>query len=460
MTGSGPERRPASEQAMSAPERASPLDLMQLSTDAGQVPNQVAAVLRLDAASGFDLAAAQQLIAARLVAVPRLRQRLTPTPFGGGRPIWVDDPRFDLSLHVIATACPAPGDEASLLGLAARVVTTPLEASRPRWSATFVTGLAHDEVALILVFHHVLADGLGGLAALSRLVDGEDARSVEPFPRPPPSRRDLRRDAMIERWRSLRRLRATGTTLRAGLRELTVGRPQVAPRTSLNRPTGPHRRLALARTDLAAARATARANGATVNDLVLAAVAGASRTLLAHRGEVLDELVVSVPIAPPVSAQPTGSEARPQLGNRVGVIPVRLPTGGEPGARLRTIAAITRSRKGKTRGASGTVLAPMFRLLGALHLLRPFIDRQRLVNTFVTDLAGPPGPITLGGRRVTDVFAVSLATGNATVAFAVLSYAGVLTITVVADAERVPDLPVLLEALQDQLDALTTSQEA
>jgi diacylglycerol O-acyltransferase / wax synthase len=456
MTGSGPERRPASEQTMSAPERASPLDLMQLSTDAGQVPNQVAAVLRLDATSGFDLAAAQQLIGARLDAVPRLRQRLTPTPFGGGRPIWVDDPRFDLAVHVTAKPCPAPGDEASLLGLAAQVVTTPLASNRPRWSATFVTGLAHDEVALVLVFHHVLADGLGGLTALSRLVDGEVVRSVEPFPRPPPSRRALRRDAMVERWRSLRRLRATGATLRAGSRELSVGRPRLAPRTSLNRPTGPHRRLALARADLAAARTIAHANGATVNDLVLTVVAGASRTLLAHRGEDLDELVVSVPVAPPASVPREGDRARPQLGNRVGVIPVRLPTRGEPEVRLRAIAAITHRRKGATRGASGTVLAPMFRLLGALHLLRPFIDHQRLVNTFVTDLAGPPRPITFGGRRVTDVFAVSLATGNATVAFAVLSYAGVLTITVVADPERVPDLPVLVDALQDQLDALTT----
>jgi diacylglycerol O-acyltransferase / wax synthase len=443
---------------VSTPDRASPLDLMQLSTDAGQVPNQVAAVLRLDSADGFDLTAAQRLIAARLPAVPRLRQRLTPTPLGCGRPIWVDDPRFDVTDHVGTAQCPAPGDEPALLGLVADVVTEPLPTNRPLWSATFVTGLAGDEVALVLVFHHVLADGLGGLAALSRLVDGAPASSRVPFPNPPPARRELRRAALAERLRPLRRLRETGRTVWAGVRELGMTRPRFAPRTSLNRPTGPRRRLALARVELDAASAAARAHDATINDLVLTAVAGALRTLLRQRDEKLDEVVVSVPIAPVVPAAPAAATGpgEQQLGNRVGVVPLRLPTGGDPRRRLRRTAAITRSSKGAgARGSSAVLLAPVFRGLAALRLLRPFIDRQRLVNTFVTDLAGPRRPITFGGRRVTEAYAVTLATGNATVAFGVLSYAGVLTVTIVADADGVPDLPVLVAALEDQLEALT-----
>jgi hypothetical protein len=198
----------------------------------------------------------------------------------------------------------------------------------------------------------------------------------------------------------------------------------------------------------------AHAHNATVNDVVLAAVARALYTLLRRRGETVETLVVTVP----VSARHTASAT--VLGNQVGVMPVPLPLVGDPLRRLEAIARITRDRKVAVPGSSAALLGPAFRLLARLGVLEWFITRQRLVNTFVTNVRGPETRLSFLGAPVTDVIAVSLISGNVTIAFAVLSYAGVLDVTVVADPEHCPDLPVLLQALQRELDELTRSPRA
>jgi diacylglycerol O-acyltransferase / wax synthase len=224
--------------------------------------------------------------------------------------------------------------------------------SRPLWSATFVTGCADDRVALVAVFHHVLADGLGGLAVLAQLVDSPAvAASARGFPQPPPTRWQLRADARRARLAALRRLPTGLRSVRAAGRELDLAGMRPAPRTSLNRPTGPRRRLVTVRTDLTAIRALAHARDTTVNDVVLTAVTGALRRFLLRRGERLDEVVVSVLIAPS-----TAGGAGP--GNSAGVMPLRLPIGEDRLERLRAVAAATRARKQGTRGPQPRCLPP------------------------------------------------------------------------------------------------------
>ena len=168
-------------------ERTSPTDLMELASDLPGSPMQVAAVLVLGAASGLNLNAVRDAIGERIQAVPRLRQRLVEAPFGCGRPVWVDDPGFDIRHHVNAVHCPAPGDETALLGVVADTVTHRLPVNRPLWSATLVTSLTDGSAALIVMLHHVLADGIGGLAVLARLVDGMPTTPGTDFPRPSPA---------------------------------------------------------------------------------------------------------------------------------------------------------------------------------------------------------------------------------------------------------------------------------
>lgn len=432
-------------------DRASPADLMQLATGAGPTAMHVGAVLVLGAVPGFSVAEAERLLGERLARVPRLRQRLRRAPPGCGRPFWADDQSFDLRYHIRQRQCPAPGNEQALLQVAAAVIGEPLPRARALWSATFVTGLTDGSIGLILVMSHVLADGIGGLAALARLVDenpGAAAGSLQAaaFPAPAPRVRSLVTDAWAQRLRRLGDMAGAVRRIRQGLAELGgLRRLHSWPPSSLNRPTGPRRRLDVVTAPLAVVRDLGHAHGGTVNDVILAAVAGALRALLASRGEELDQVSVSVP----VSARPAAAGGL--LGNQIGVMPVTLPATGSLDARIARTATITHGREPASRGASAAILGPVFRLLASTGLLHGFFDRQRLVHTFVTNLHGPAQPLTFGRAPVQAVIPVPNTTGNVTVTFGVLSYAGTLRITVVSDPSRVPDVAVLTAALRREL---------
>jgi diacylglycerol O-acyltransferase / wax synthase len=424
---------------------------MQLATDVGPAPMNVGAVLVLGTGPGFSVPEAQRLLGERIPAVPRLRQRLRRAPPGCGRPFWADDEAFDLSHHVRQRPCRLPGDQRALLDVAAQVAGEPLPRSRPLWSATFVTGLAGDRTGLVIVMNHVLADGIGGLAVLARLVDESAglpsaATGRDGFPVPVPPARTVAAEAWAARARQLAGLAGAMHTLRQGLAELGGARlPHRLPPTSLNQPAGPRRRLDVVTADLAAVRDLGHAHGGTVNDVILAVLAGALRALLASRGERLGQVTVSVP----VSARREATAG--QLGNQVGVMPVTLPASGPLAGRISQIAAITRQRKTAAHGSSMTLLGPLFRLMATAGLLRWFINRQRLVHTFATNLRGPGQPLTFAGVPVQAVIPVPNTTGNVTVSFAVLSYAGSLVITVLSDPGRVPDVAVLTAALREEL---------
>jgi WS/DGAT/MGAT family acyltransferase len=431
-------------------ERVSAEDLMQLASDVGPVPWQMGVILQMEAAADFDAPAAMELVAERIRTVPRLRQVLVPAPPGCGRPVWVDDADFDVRRHLRSVACPPPGDETALLETAAAIVTERLPSSRPLWRATFVTGLAGSRIGLVVAFHHVLADGVGGLAVLGNLVDGASAPAAVPFPRPAPSRRQLAAEAWHARLAALARSAALLSTVRRAVTELNPAGAVHAPDTTLNQPTGRDRRLAVVRTDLAHVRDVAHAHGATVNDVVLTAITGALGGLLTRRGENVESLVVSVPVSARISSTTA------ELGNRVGVMAVSLPLCGDHTERLERIAGITQAQKTAIRGASAAVLGPVFRALAAAGVLRWFVNRQRLVNVFETNLRGPDRHLAFAGHRITDVLPVGGVTGNVATSFAAMSYAGTLAIVVIADPERQPDLGILPTLLQHELDRMTT----
>ncbi|HYU87016.1 MAG TPA: wax ester/triacylglycerol synthase family O-acyltransferase, partial [Kribbellaceae bacterium] len=428
-------------------DRASAADLMQQASGHGSAPMQVAGVLVLHGRPSPDEVRAA--IADRIRAVPRLRRRLVRAPFGAGRPVWVDDPAFDAAHHVRSVRCPPPGGEMELLAIAAELLTRALPRDRPLWSVTHVDGLAGGRSALVVLFDHVLADGIGGLAVLDRLVDGAPAVPASDFPQPAARRGALVADAFRTRIRAVARFPAALRLVTGAWAELAPAMKTQAPRCSLNRPTGPARRLAVARADLAAVRSVAHVHGGTVNDVVLAAVTGALREVLAGRGEVVDRFVISVPVSP----RRRTDAAR--LGNEVGVLPIELPATGDPWSRLDRVARIVRSRKTAAPGTSSALLAPMIRALAAIGLFDWFVAHQRQINTLVTNVRGPDRPLTFLGVPIADIVPVTTTTGNVTVSFAVFSYAGRLTVTVVADPAACPDLPVLVALLQDELDRLT-----
>lgn len=383
-----------------------------------------------DSTSGLSgLPALRASIAPRLASLPRLRQVLYCPPPGLGLPVWTDDQGFDIREHVRAHAVASPAGEAALLRTCAELNERPLDRSRPLWEIWLITGLADDRAAVLLRLHHVIADGIAALELLAALL-GPDPVSPPACLGPAliPSFRQLAADQLAGAWRlltqALRPTAAWAMSRQICGQVAALLRDGRAPCLSLNAPVTSHRRYAVVRADLELARNAAHAHGGTVNDVVLAAVAGGARALLAARGELGSATVLKASVAvslPRISDQVAG-------GNRVGMMIAPLPVAEADVSRcLARIVAATAQRKSRPPYLPGS------RFL--LAWLTRTMARQRLVNVFVSNLHGPTGPQWLAGARVLELFQLGVVQGNVPVSVGALSYAGQLNLAIVADTK-------------------------
>ncbi len=447
-------------------ERLGAQDLASVAGDDAGWPWDIGAIGILDGtglADGdgrFKIEAVRRAIEPRLHLVPHARQLLYRPRPGLGWPLWADAASFDIADHVRAVPLAAPAGQTEFLAACEQLRRRGLDRSRPRWQAWFLPGLDGGRVGVFLRMHHAMADGVAGVAAFSAMFDpaaGAPAPAAPPWaPAPAPSASELLRDNARRRARELGRslsgLSDPGRMLRRARGTWPAWREaagQRAPRTSLNRGRiGPDRRLALVRGDLGRAKTIAHAHGGTVNDVVLAAVAGGLRDLLLARGEAVADLVLRASV--PVSLHQERS-GRPQ-GNQVGWMVVPLPAGEPcPARRLELIAAATAELK---KNARPEITSGIFRFILAQRAFNLFLPHQRYLNTFITNVPGPPAPLYLAGAPLLEVFPVLAITGNMALGAAVMSYAGQLNLTAVADRDRCPDVEVFVEGVRRALDEL------
>ncbi|NPC41648.1 wax ester/triacylglycerol synthase domain-containing protein [Nocardioides sp. zg-1230] len=432
-------------------ERASTADRAFLAMEGGGRAEQIGVALVLEPGSTpVDVATVTRLVGERLTTIPRMRQRLVPTPWGCGGPIWVDDARFDVRRHVRHVACRSPGDEQAFLDTVLAVVAEPLPVDAPLWSAVVVTGRADGSTSLVLVLHHVLADGVGGLAVLVALVDPGGPAPEQPFPRHRPTARALARDAWRTRVRSLGRF---SWWLRQVRRSFAAAGGLVPPRVapcSLLRPTGPRRAIGVVSVDGRALREAAHRFGATGNDAVLAAVAGALQRVLRARGEAVDAVVIAVPVSG------RRSDDTASLGNMVSPMLVTVPATDDTRSRLLAVSSHVRRHRSDASGPPPiALLGGLFRPLAALGGFRWYMRHQQRLHTLVSHVRGPEQTVHLAGRPVRAAVPIALSeSGNVTAYFEVLSYAGTVTVTAVVDPDGFPDLDVLLAGLRDELGVI------
>lgn len=393
----------------------------------------------------------------RLHVLPRLRQVLLTPPRGLGWPLWVDDPAFDVRRHVRESRVPAPGGQGELLAVVESLRRRRLDASRPLWEVWLLPGLAEGRVGLFLRIHHVVADGIAGLTTLGALLDPRNEPDGEGHAwvaRPWPTSGQLlldnlrrRVEAFAHAMRSVPRAGRSLRSLRAAwpaTRELLAGPP--GPSTSLDGVIGQDRILAVARSNLADVSAVARAHDATINDVLLAMIAGGLGSLLQSRGEDVEDL--ELPVYVPMSLR-RGSEEGP-TGNDISQIIVRLPIGlPDPEARLRQITAAMTERKAVARPSLGAT----FRNRVLSGYLLKLIIRQR-VNVASADLIGPPTPLRLAGAEVLEMVPLINLMGNVTLGVGAMSYAGRFDILTVADAVLHPDVDVFAAGATAELRAL------
>jgi WS/DGAT/MGAT family acyltransferase len=434
-------------------DRLSSTDLAFLAMDSGAVPEQFAAVLVLD--GPVDAAVAERVLAERIARVPRLRQRLERTPPGCGRHIWVDDSAFDLRRHLRRVHCEPPGDEAALLDTIIPLVVERLPRDRPLWRVGLIDGVTGGDTALLLVAHHVLADGLGGLAVLAQLIDGPPQPAEAGFPRRPPTVTELAADALRSRLRAVRQIPRGWRQLRRAMAAGGGLTPAPATPCSLNHRTGPRRRAVVADADLSRLREAAHRYGGTVNAALLIAVSAALDEVLRRRGEAIDDIVVAVPVAGRAAADGT------HLGNQVAPLLVSVPTTGSLADRIALVADAVRRRRSLATGPPPiAVLGLAFRLAAALGGYRWYMNHQHRLHTLVSFVRGPQQPARFAGAVVRRMIPLVVGgAGNITVAFQALSYGGTLTVTAIADPDHCRDLVALGRALQDQLTNLASCHE-
>ena len=452
-----------------AHDRLSGLDAGFLALERVETPMHIGSLVVLEGAPFFDaggrfrLADVRNLVASRLHRIPRFRQRPMAVPLDLGRPVWVDDGRFDIGYHVRLTALPAPGDHHQLEALFERVQAQMLDRSRPLWELWFVEGLVGGEVGLILKTHHALVDGISGVDVATVLFDLEpDPPATVPpdwLPRPPPTPVRLLADTVAEDVAAMAQVgRVVAGAVQfpqraaARLGEVARGVATVAedrlfaPRLSINRPVGRNRRFRGVRIPLADVKEVRAAFGGTVNDVVLAGVSGGLARLLTARGELRDDTVLKV--CCPVSVR--ADDEHLALGNKVSALIVPVAVGDpDPVGRLASVRATTEGLKERRQavGASALVGLTDFMAPTLLHLGARLAHRQSFFNVICTNVPGPQIPLYCLGARVREAYPMVPLSRNLGVGIAILSYCGSLHVGVLADRDAVDDVDVLADGI-------------
>jgi len=409
----------------------------------------------------------------RLGLVPRYRQRLAFVPFSQGRPKWVDDPHLNLRYHVRATALPAPGSEDQLKELAGRVFSQQLDRDKPLWEIWLVDGLEGDRFAVLSKTHHALVDGISGVDIMSILFDTSPEPAIPPdtgerwLPRPLPSAAQLLGEALVERAtmpgelvRSIRAVFRGPRRVAEGLRDAAVGIGAMAwaglnpaPPSPYNRSIGPHRRFTWVRVNLGDVKAIKNELGGTVNDVVLATVAGALGKHLRRRGQNTNGLELKVMV--PVSVR--ADVERGALGNRVAAMMAPLPVWCEdPVARLDIVREQLKGLKSGGQAVGAQVLTEMsgFAPMTIMEQASRLSARQRFFNLVVTNVPGPQIELYLQGKRLIDAFPMVPLAKNQALGVALLSYAGRINFGLVGDYDLLWDLDQFAEDVQESLAEL------
>jgi WS/DGAT/MGAT family acyltransferase len=466
------------------PPRLSPLDASFLYLEQPTTPMHVGAVSIFQRPrTGFDYDALVELVEQRIALVPRYRQKVRYVPANLARPVWVDDADFDVAYHVRRSALPKPGSDEQLTELVARLMSRPLDNTRPLWEMYLVEGLAGGRTAVLTKTHQAMVDGVSAIDIGQVIldVDGPDAAAgagaEHPelwMPRPEPTDVQLVWDAVGE---AVARpgVVVDGVRSAAGDAVATVGKvvggvgqlftmartaSRRAPGTPLNVDISAARRFAIARTELDAYRRVRAAHGCTVNDVVLSVVSGALRNWLLSRGEAVtasSTVRAMVPLS--VRGEADVPSSAGSLGNRVASFIVDLPVGEpSPVVRLHHVAHAMREHTAGGRSVGADTLAriggfapPTLHALGARAASGM---SKRIFNLVVTNVPGPQFPLYAAGARLLEMFpVVPLAKGQA-LAIGLTSYDGGVYYGFNGDRDAMSDVDVLAGLVDESLDEL------
>ena len=411
-------------------------------------------------------------VESRLPYVPRYRQKLVRPPLEAGRPLWADDTGFNLSFHMRHTALPSPGSDNELIALANRIFSQSLDRTKPLWEMWLVQELQDDRFAILIKSHHAMIDGVSGVDIGTVLFDvtpdpEPQAPTEEWKPRPEPSNLSLLRQSVTDLASTP--LRLTESAINAvrrpesvvdrigdgaeGVSEVARAFADPAPDVPLNTEIGPHRRIAWARADFSDFRRIKNAHDTTVNDVVLAVVAGSVRNWLINRGVETEGLELRAMV--PVSIR--AEDERGQLGNKLATMRAPLPVyEPDPVKRLEIVSAAMDGLKQSKQALGAEVIARLndFAPPTLLAQAARLTFSTRLFNLLVTNVPGPQIPLYVLGRKLQETFPVAFLAKNHALAIGVMSYNGQVNFGLLGDYDAMPDIKLISEGLNDALDEL------
>ncbi len=439
-------------------ERLSASDMSSLLAERGPIHVHVGATIVVNGKPP-DFGELVEHVASRLPLIPRFRQKITsPGPMALSNPVWADDPCFDIERHVRRVALPKPGGPAELRELVGRVMSEPLDLTRPLWQLYLVEGLDRKRHAYVNKTHHALVDGVAAVDVGTVILDGSPEGSQVEVPEErwepdEPSaellfvrdasdrlRAPLRAASKAARGALTMPRSTAGRVMRTaeGFAKLAASGP-TAPRTFLNQEIGRDRRVAFVDTGLDTLKGIRGDSGATVNDVILSVASGGLRRLFERRGiDPPPHLVGLVPM----------SIRRPdedlELGNRIATLLVKLPVGeADADARLAQVHAETTRVKASEQAAAASLIieATGWTPPTINRVLAGAMSRPLAFNLVVSNVPGPQLPLYLMGRKLEAIYPfVPLSPQNHALSIGVLSYDGRVFFGLAADRDLVADL--------------------
>jgi diacylglycerol O-acyltransferase len=426
-----------------------------------------------------SLAEITELITGVLPRVPRYRQVVRRLPFDLNTPIWIDDQHFDLGHHLQHTALPAPGGDAELRHLMARVMSQRLSRERPLWEVWLVEGLAGGRWAMINKIHHCMVDGISGIGLLTEMLSTSPAALPSPTavdwaPRPDPSRQAVVLDAVrtlaaepVQWGRVFGHAVRTPRASLARLADTTRGTAALslnllpAHGSSLFGTAGRARRYRWAKASMDDVATVRAAFGGTVNDVLLAVVSGAFRALLLSRGERCDPRTVRTLV--PVSVRTPDEKGA--LANRVSVMLPYLPVeAANPVARLHLVRCRMARLKASKEAVAGEVLASIATMepspfVGAA-VRTAFRLPQRSVVTVTTNVPGPRQRLYALGRPLVELLPYVPIASRLRLGVAILSYAGAIRFGITGDFDSAEDIDVFTTKLERSMEELVAAAKS
>ncbi len=418
-------------------------------------------------------------IAPRLDLMPRYRQKLAFVPLSLDTPVWVDDPDFDMSNHLLRAALPKPGGDRELRDLIGRVFSRPLDRRRPLWEIYVVEGLEGGRWALLTKSHHAMVDGISNLELATILLDTEAKPGAQPFgvsrweARELPSAMgllvELLRQRVTRPARVLSAARAVAGQpgrLANALRDTASGLASMAghmgsPKSSINGETGPTRAFSYSHFPLDEFRLIKSTLGGTINDVVLAVVAGGLRHFLIARGVDPDDENEALQCLCPVSIR--DNSERTALGNRLAMLLVNLPIGEvDPVRRLVAVRATVDALKARKQAVGADFLLNLAGFApSTLHAMVARASlRQIAFNLIVTNVPGPQVPLYCQGAKLVDVYPIAFLYDGQELAVAIFSYAGMLNFGYLVDDQNVPDVDVFAQCVEESVRELVEAAGA